>query len=127
MGTTERHDRGVARTVERQPGFCEASTYLTPVLRAELIASYPDVQPDLVADDLVCHLAVHDDGDHFAIVYDHLTTAGAAALWTRWRDEFPRAVLLRPDCPSRSPGQSIACGHFEAHLGAHSWELEKRR
>ncbi|MEC3996551.1 hypothetical protein VSR01_24795 [Actinacidiphila sp. DG2A-62] len=103
-------------------GVCEKSAFLTPALRAELLASYPDVRPDLVADDLICHLAAHDDGDHFAILYDHLPGPDAGALWTRWSDDVPRVILLRPDCPARSPEDRIPCGHFTAHPGPHSWQ-----
>jgi hypothetical protein len=105
---------------------CEESAFLTPALRAELLASYPDVRAELVADDLMCHLAAHEDGDHFAIVYDHLPGPDAGALWTRWSDDVPRVILLRPDCPARSPEDRIPCGHFAEHPGPHSWQTSGR-
>jgi hypothetical protein len=105
---------------------CEESTFLTPRMRAEVSALYPEVDRDLVADDLMCHLGAHDDGEHYAIVYDHLPGTDAGALWTRWTDDFPTTVLLRPDCPSRSPELGVTCGLFTEHSGPHSWQTEGR-
>ncbi|MEC3995831.1 hypothetical protein VSR01_20840 [Actinacidiphila sp. DG2A-62] len=117
------HEQGRERDAAEA---CEESAFLTPALRAELLASYPDVRAELVADDLMCHLAAHEDGDHFAIVYDHLPGPDAGALWTRWSDDVPRVILLRPDCPARSPEDRIPCGHFAEHPGPHSWQTSGR-
>lgn len=117
-----------ARVVEiHVPVVCEASTYVPPAVRAELPELYPEVNPGLVADDLMCHLESHRDGPHFAIVYDHLAGPGAGAIWTSWSDGFPTTFLLRPDCPSASPRQGVPCGHFAAHPGTCSWQMENRR
>jgi hypothetical protein len=119
-GASPQSDNGVALTQ------CEETTYLTPRMRAEVAVLYPEVDPDLVADDLMCHLGQHTEGEHYAIVYDHLPGANAGALWTRWTDDFPTTVLLRPDCPSHSPELHVPCGHFAAHPGPHSWQTEGR-
>lgn len=107
-------------------GQCEATAFLPPALRTELLQTYPSVDRRLVADDLMCALEAHGGtGEHYAVLYDHFPSPEAGALWTRWRDgELPDDYWLRPDCTGRSPG-GTACGHFLAHPGAHSWETEE--
>ncbi|MEC3997771.1 hypothetical protein VSR01_31485 [Actinacidiphila sp. DG2A-62] len=111
----------------RVPVVCEASTYVPPAVRAESAKAYLEVNPSLIADDLMCHLEAHAEGSHFAIVYDHLAGPDAGAIWTSWDEDFPAAFFLRPDCTSVSPQQGVPCGHFAAHPGVCSWRTENRR
>ncbi|NJP46093.1 hypothetical protein [Actinacidiphila epipremni] len=30
--------------------------------------------------------ALHEGGEHHAVVYDHFADPGSGALWTRWQD-----------------------------------------
>ena len=104
---------------------CEASTFLPPKLRTELLATYPTVDRQLLAEDLMCALGSHAEGEHYALLYDHFPNPEAGALWTRWQDdELPEAFWIRPDCTGRSP-LKVACGHFLAHPGPHSWETDE--
>lgn len=73
--------------------------------------------------DLWCHLQVHGDGDHFALVLD-LDGVSTGAVWTRWADGDPAAALdVRPDCSFIDPESREACCEFALHPGAHTDRL----
>lgn len=107
-------------------GYCEATADLPSALRTRLLQTYPTVDRELIAEELVCALEAHSGAEHHAVVYDHFREPVAGALWTCWEgDEPPRALWLRPDCPGASPG-GAACGHFAGHPGPHSWETDEK-
>ena len=73
--------------------------------------------------DLRCHLQVHSDGDHFALVLD-LDGVTTGAIWTRWADGIPATALdVRPDCPFVDPESHQVCCEFAFHPGAHTHQL----
>ncbi|MFC4035822.1 hypothetical protein ACFO3J_30770 [Streptomyces polygonati] len=73
--------------------------------------------------DLRCHLQVHSDGEHFALVLD-LDGLATGAIWTRWADGTPAAALdVRPDCSFIDPASHDACCEFAFHPGAHTHQL----
>jgi hypothetical protein len=77
--------------------------------------------------DLWCHLQVHGDGDHFALVLD-LDGVATGAIWTRWASGTPVATLdIRPDCSFVDPESREACCEFAFHPGAHSHQLAATR
>lgn len=109
--------------------LCEAATLLPPGLRSDVLRTYPAVDRQRVADELVCALEAHPRGEHFAVVYDDFAAPAPGALWTRWAEgEPPATYWLRPDCTHSSP-HGEACGHFASHHGPHTWEAatEPRR
>ncbi|MFJ5608210.1 hypothetical protein ACIQCJ_02275 [Streptomyces sp. NPDC093221] len=72
---------------------------------------------------LWCHLQIHDDGDHFALVFD-LRGVDTGAVWARWADGKPVAALdVRPDCSFVDPESHEACCEFAFHTGAHTHQL----
>lgn len=107
--------------------LCEASAFLPPALRTEVLQTYPTADRRLIADELVCALGAHSSDEHYAVVYDHFPPEVPGALWARWRHGTePDAVQLRPDCPALSPDRT-ACGHFATHPGPHTWESDEPR
>ncbi|MFI5759118.1 hypothetical protein [Streptomyces sp. NPDC051569] len=84
---------------------------------------YGPSEEDDVERDLWCHLQVHRDGNHSALVLD-LDGADTGAIWTCWADGVPAAALdIRPDCSFVDPESQEACCEFAFHPGAHSHQL----
>ncbi|MFF6955598.1 hypothetical protein [Streptomyces sp. NPDC008317] len=72
---------------------------------------------------LWCHLQIHDDGDHFALVLD-LGGVDTGAVWARWADGKPvEALDVRPDCSFVNHETREACCEFASHPGAHTHQL----
>ncbi|CAG6394096.1 conserved hypothetical protein [Actinacidiphila cocklensis] len=88
-----------------------------------IAAPYGSADEADVERDLWCHLQVHGDGDHFALVLD-LDGVATGAIWTRWAGGTPVAALdIRPDCSFIDPDSRDACCEFALHPGVHSHRL----
>lgn len=109
-----------------RPTICGERVALPAALAdAALRLAAPHVAyPEDVERGLRCTLERHDLGDHHSFVMELPGYLGA--VWARWaRGNPPVEVVALLDCPIVSPPpRSEPCCEFEAHQGAHSWQMQ---
>jgi hypothetical protein len=106
---------------------CGEHAYLPRHLAAQALSyAAPDsTEEEDVERKLRCSVAVHDTGDHHALVLQ-LDGPGARAVWTTWVEgQSPARVETRDDCKAiSSDARRQPCCEFAGHPGGHTFDMD---